>query len=75
MSNLNGDSVKTETIFFDLVIKNPCIDPDKIEIVKPVQMPPYYSYALYENQPDGMQINSVSLLQIKPEICMIGLNY
>ena len=39
VSNANGELVIVETSVFDIVIKNPCIDPMYFQIVPPVPLP------------------------------------
>ena len=38
-------------------------------------MPTQYSYTLFENKPVGITIDSISLLELEPELCMGGLKY
>ena len=65
---------------FLLTLKNPCIDPDYYEFITVVDMPDYTDYYLYENAPDGVLIESNSLVKIvtKPnetDLCMEGIEY
>ena len=60
--NKSNETVLTKTDTFDLIIKNPCIDPSKITILHQVDLPSSLFYTLYENYPTGIEIKSKSLL-------------
>ena len=73
VSNGFGQTVHNKYLSFNLTIKNPCIDPDKIQILTHLAMPAQYSYTLFENNPALTTIESISLLELEPKICMVGL--
>lgn len=70
--NMNDQEVGSRTVVVNLLIRNPCIDPSKISVLTPLRMPDMFQYTLFQ---DSIEIASVSLLQVSPQVCMQGLEH
>ena len=70
--NENGQVTSVTNLSYDLTIKNPCVSEDNLNFITEVEMPFQYEYTLFDAD---LEIDSISLLQIEPEVCMQGLKY
>lgn len=76
MKNSRGEPTSIETRTFLLVNRNPCTDSNNLSVVTAVEMPASYSYKLFDlEEAGGLEVTSLSLLQVEPRVCMVGLEY
>ena len=72
--------VPTLPTTYNLTVRNPCTDAGYVTFPTPVQMPDFLQYTLSTLKPDGIEIDSVTLLEVltspnPTSLCQEGLYY